>query len=198
MDTRFNTPAIRVSSVFVSENWAVTQLEELAFKYTWRINNFALIKLKEDGYINSPILWPSGNKSFELKFSLHLSNRNMQFYLNYRSNDQVHINYLVAVGPNKFNDTETLEKNKSVRLFYIEDDLDIFKNYGNLTIYCEIHALYKIVQNSGKKLDQCTSMQTKSVESKLSSNLLDLLENEKFSDITIIVENNEIRAHKNI
>lgn len=64
---------------------------------------------------------------------------------------------------------------------------------AELTILCEVGEM-EVVNTSG----QPQIMQRNAIGGKLSKDLGNLLDNEKFSDVTLVVSGLEVKAHKNI
>lgn len=197
----------RLISAIYYESWSVTQFEELKLKHTWMIHNFELITLQDQSksIIRSSDFWPPGNESFKWYLQLNpQSTRDssyMSFFLLHNNNDTVHINYTLSMGTTKqlFSYTFVGKKGWGEGNFIKRNEA--FKSClpnGTLIVNCEIRSISKVVQASGKNLVQSTSMKDQTARDKLAKDLLTILEDEKYSDITIVIGEHEIRAHKYI
>ncbi|KAL9888051.1 protein roadkill-like isoform 1-T1 [Glossina fuscipes fuscipes] len=95
-----------------------------------------------------------------------------------------------TIGPLRQDDFKTITEGSD----YTKAPLNINNLFETeLTIRCEIDEM-DFVNTSG----QSKIMQRKVTDTKLSKDLGNLLENGKFSDVTLVVCNLEVKAHKNI
>ncbi|XP_031787346.1 speckle-type POZ protein B [Nasonia vitripennis] len=122
----------------------------------------------------------------------------MSLYLFHKNADTVHVNYALSIGSVKEETSYTFKGmiGRGWTRFIKRDEA--FKSCqpnGTLIINCEIHAISNVVESSGSNVDQC-STRDETLRSKISDDFLTLLENEKFSDITIKLGYHEIGAHK--
>ncbi|XP_016841032.1 TD and POZ domain-containing protein 5 [Nasonia vitripennis] len=151
--------------------------------------------------------WPKGNESFKWDLQLFPQSRKdstyMELYLNHRNIDTVNVNFTLNIGSEKINEVSyTFEGIIGLGWSkFIKRD-EAFKSClpdGNLIINCEIRAIPKTVEVSGQtSSSQQVSINNQTYSRKMADDFFNLLEDENFSDITIVVEQNEIRAHKAI
>ncbi|OXU26477.1 hypothetical protein TSAR_009240 [Trichomalopsis sarcophagae] len=194
----------RVNGVTYSETWSVTQFEVLNLKYAWMINNFKSITLNDlSDSIYSPEFWPSGNEDFKwrLKLSPESSEDStyMSLFLSHVNYDTVHVNYTLSIGSVKGETSYTFEGFNGLGWETFIERNKAFNSCqpnGTLIINCEIHAISSIIETSGMDTDHYASIKNQTFEKKLSDELVSLLDDEKYSDVTITIEDNEIEAHK--
>lgn len=193
-------------SAIVSENWGVTQFQELNLKYTWMIDNFRLTALKEENStIFSPDFWPPGNENFKWSIGLGLQSKDdpsyMSLYLYHRYSDNITVSFTVTLGskskPKSFTQTFDGKMGYGWPAFSTRNEIfDSCLSNKTLIINCEISTISNVIEASGTFSNQCISINNQKPKKKLSDDLMKLLENDEFSDVTIIIEDNEIQAHK--
>lgn len=201
---------IIISSKFISaiysETWSVTQFEELKIKHKWMINNFDLVNLQEPhSFLNSQGFWPPENQSFKWYLSLYpQSGKDRSYiglYLQHNQSDIVHVNYKLSIGSQTDGTSGTFRGISGwgfPTFIKRQKALKSCLPNGTLIINCEIRAISKIVETSGTNLNQDTGMKKQTTRGKLAHDLSSLLENKKFSDITIVLGETKIQAHKAI
>lgn len=193
-------------SVNSYSEFGVTDIKDrnLKLQYTWLISNFALSTLWDDEsfFLQSPDFWPPGNESFKWFLQVYPARPAMSLYLENKNKNTVTVNYKLSLGSQKIQRIETFTRGNTYdgsRTFISRTAaLGSCLPNGTLIINCEISTLTEIAVSSRTNVDPYNSMKNQTLKNNLADELLTLLEDEKFSDITIVVGENEIRAHKNI
>ncbi|XP_031787262.1 speckle-type POZ protein B [Nasonia vitripennis] len=192
-----------VSSDTYSE-FGVTNIKEsskLTLQYTWMIHNFKLSTKPDNDtfFLQSPEFGPPGNESFKWFLRLYPAKSSVGIYLIKNSSSTIAVNDTFTIGSKKKSYVDTFKGTKPEGWPTFMDRSVAINSClpnGSLVVKCEISTLSNIVASTEINVDPYSSTKNKVNKSKLPDELLTLLEDEKFSDITILLDDNEIRAHR--
>lgn len=211
---RVPSPSLTDSSPV--ENWCYTQLKVSKFSYMWTISNFSFCR-EEMGEVLKSSVFSTGNND-KLKWCLRVNPKG----LDEESKDYISL-YLLLVTSNKAEvwakfkfsilnarreETKAMESQKAYRFVpgkdwgfkkFIRRDFLLDETNGllpddKLTIFCEVNVLADCVNVSG----QMNSAQFRVPNCKLAQDLGVLLEDQKLTDVVLVVGTKEFRAHKAI
>lgn len=183
-------------STLTSQKWGTTTLELETLKYVWTIQNFNASRLSNQNFLISPEFWAAHQPEYKWRLQLHRDGDFLSIYLQSRTNARAKVRYTISM------DTFT----RSNLYVFGFDGTDGFsraihatkatKGYDDtVVVKCEVERLIG-EKNSTR---QCQgSISKKSAESELIDDFETLLDQEIFSDVTLVIDNNEIRAHKAI
>nr|XP_036674570.1 protein roadkill isoform X3 [Drosophila suzukii] len=215
--SRVPSPPLPEVNTPVAENWCYTQVKVVKFSYMWTINNFSFCR-EEMGEVLKSSTFSAGAND-KLKWCLRVNPKG----LDEESKDYLSL-YLLLVSCNKSEvrakfkfsilnakreETKAMESQryslpfvqgkdwgfkKFIRRDFLLDEANGLLPEDKLTIFCEVSVVADSVNISG----QSNIVQFKVPECKLSEDLGNLFDNEKFSDVTLSVGGREFQAHKAI
>ncbi|XP_017117291.1 protein roadkill isoform X1 [Drosophila elegans] len=214
--SRVPSPPLPEVNTPVAENWCYTQVKVVKFSYMWTINNFSFCR-EEMGEVLKSSTFSAGAND-KLKWCLRVNPKG----LDEESKDYLSL-YLLLVSCNKSEvrakfkfsilnakreETKAMESQRAYRFVqgkdwgfkkfirrdFLLDEANGLLPEDKLTIFCEVSVVADSVNISG----QSNIVQFKVPECKLSEDLGNLFDNEKFSDVTLSVGGREFQAHKAI
>ncbi|XP_073840704.1 BTB/POZ and MATH domain-containing protein rdx isoform X1 [Musca autumnalis] len=214
--SRVPSPPLPEVNTPVAENWCYTQVKVVKFSYMWTINNFSFCR-EEMGEVLKSSTFSAGAND-KLKWCLRVNPKG----LDEESKDYLSL-YLLLVSCNKSEvrakfkfsilnakreETKAMESQRAYRFVqgkdwgfkkfirrdFLLDEANGLLPEDKLTIFCEVSVVADSVNISG----QSNIVQFKVPECKLSEDLGNLFDNEKFSDVTLAVGGREFQAHKAI
>ncbi|XP_017846574.1 protein roadkill isoform X1 [Drosophila busckii] len=214
--SRVPSPPLPEVNTPVAENWCYTQVKVVKFSYMWTINNFSFCR-EEMGEVLKSSTFSAGAND-KLKWCLRVNPKG----LDEESKDYLSL-YLLLVSCNKSEvrakfkfsilnakreETKAMESQRAYRFVqgkdwgfkkfirrdFLLDEANGLLPEDKLTIFCEVSVVADSVNISG----QSNIVQFKVPECKLSDDLGNLFDNEKFSDVTLSVGGREFQAHKAI
>ncbi|CAO1427941.1 unnamed protein product [Diamesa serratosioi] len=214
--SRVPSPPLPEVNTPVAENWCYTQVKVVKFSYMWTINNFSFCR-EEMGEVLKSSTFSAGAND-KLKWCLRVNPKG----LDEESKDYLSL-YLLLVSCNKSEvrakfkfsilnakreETKAMESQRAYRFVqgkdwgfkkfirrdFLLDEANGLLPEDKLTIFCEVSVVADSVNISG----QSNIIQFKVPECKLSEDLGNLFDNEKFSDVTLSVGGREFQAHKAI
>lgn len=200
----------------VAESWCYTQIKVIKFSYMWTINNFSFCREEMGEVLKSSTF--SAGASDKLKWCLRVNPKG----LDEESKDYLSL-YLLLVSCNKSEvrakfkfsilnakreETKAMESQRAYRFVqgkdwgfkkFIRRDFLLDEANGllpddKLTLYCEVSVVADSVNFPG----QNNATQFKVPDCKLSDDLSQLFESQKFSDVILSVGKLEFYAHKAI
>ncbi|XP_065369163.1 protein roadkill-like [Calliphora vicina] len=192
------------STLPVAQKWAYKEQKMEKVNYVWTKNIFTDY-FHDRNFSDSPVFSADGNKTvWQLRLGNHEVYRGMFFiniFLKFAQEKEVTaiFKYSVVNGKHeKLNldsrEAHRIEKgNFSKAPFLIPSDF-LFKNQlhvEKITIFCDIFDVGDCVNTSGQPSIEVA-------DSKLSEDFSKLLDDEKFTDVTLVVDGHECRAHKAI
>ncbi|XP_054721492.1 protein roadkill-like [Uloborus diversus] len=213
---RGTTPPPQEVSVPMAENWCYTQVKVVKFSYMWTINNFSYSR-EEMGEVLKSSSFSAGAND-KLKWCLRVNPKG----LDEESKEYLSL-YLLLVSCNKSEvrakfkfsilnarreETKAMESQRAYRFVqgkdwgfkkFIRRDFLLDEANGllpddKLTLYCEVSIVADSVNISG----QTCAIQFKVPECRLSEDVGELFESQKFSDVILSVGGREFYAHKAI
>ncbi|XP_055842804.1 protein roadkill-like [Episyrphus balteatus] len=191
------------ATTLVVENWCKTSSRVIKFNFTWTIENFSFIEHKTGETISSSLF--SAGDNHESKWFLQLypkgecedSQDYLALYLHLGSGPPNKLKVLARFngpGVRNFLPVKTWGYKKFASRDFLLDPNNEVLSDDKLIIFCEVFALSDRENISGQKsIDQFEIPKCK-----LASDLSNLLENKKFSDVTLVVDKHEFSAHKTI
>ncbi|XP_055324032.1 protein roadkill isoform X1 [Sitodiplosis mosellana] len=214
--SRVPSPPLPEVNTPVAENWCYTQVKVVKFSYMWTINNFSFCR-EEMGEVLKSSTFSAGAND-KLKWCLRVNPKG----LDEESKDYLSL-YLLLVSCNKSEvrakfkfsilnakreETKAMESQRAYRFVqgkdwgfkkfirrdFLLDEANGLLPEDKLTIFCEVSVVADSVNISG----QSNIIQFKVPECKLSEDLGNLFDNERFSDVTLAVGGREFQAHKAI
>ncbi|XP_016841031.1 speckle-type POZ protein B [Nasonia vitripennis] len=194
--------ASSVNCAIISESWSSTKFEELILNHTCIVNNFDQIYTLE--YINSPEFWPPNYENFKWYIRLYpCQEGHILFQLYHNESSTVNVNYTLSVGFVVRTDSNVFRGVDFRSFSHFMSRQEVFNHIqpnGDLLINCEIRKPIKVLisTGSGRTIDSYTSANNQTCTSKIHNELANLLEDEKYGNVTIVIEGNKIRAHRNI
>lgn len=197
-----------------AENWCFTQVKVVKFSYMWTINNFSFCR-EEMGEVLKSSAFSAGAND-KLKWCLRVNPKG----LDEESKDYLSL-YLLLVACNKQEvrakfkfsilnakreETKAMESQRAYRFVqgkdwgfkkFIRRDFLLDEANGllpddKLTLYCEV----SVVADSVNVYGQSNQVQFRVPECRLSDDLGQLFESQRFSDVTLAVGGREFQAHK--
>lgn len=209
-------PPTAEASTPSAESWCYTQVKVIKFSYMWTINNFSYCR-EEMGEVLKSSTFSAGAND-KLKWCLRVNPKG----LDEESKDYLSL-YLLLVSCNKTEvrakfkfsilnakreETKAMESQRAYRFVqgkdwgfkkFIRRDFLLDEANGllpddKLTLYCEVSVVADSVNISG----QNNAIQFKVPDCKLSEDLSQLLDTQKFSDVILAVNGREFFAHKAI
>lgn len=207
-------PTSNENSQPTAENWCFTQVKVVKFSYMWTINNFSFCR-EEMGEVLKSSTFSAGAND-KLKWCLRVNPKG----LDEESKDYLSL-YLLLVACNKQEvrakfkfsilnakreETKAMESQRAYRFVqgkdwgfkkFIRRDFLLDEANGllpddKLTLFCEV----SVVADSVNIYGQSNQVQFKVPECRLSDDLGQLFESQRFSDVTLSVGGREFQAHK--
>ena len=201
----------------VAENWCYTRVKVDTFTYIWTINNFSLRHEGVGERLNSSEFSSSGNDMLKWCLRAYPSgvdaqNRNfVSVYLSLVScNDRevwAKVKFAI-INDKREEDNERQEPQpykfvkgiswgyaKFIKRDFLLDESNGLLPDDTLTLFCEVAVVSDSENVSGQSNN---AVQLKVPECRLSEDLGSLLENERFTDVTLYVRGKEFHAHKAI
>ncbi|XP_055678847.1 protein roadkill isoform X1 [Lutzomyia longipalpis] len=214
--SRVPSPPLPEVNTPVAENWCYTQVKVVKFSYMWTINNFSFCR-EEMGEVLKSSTFSAGAND-KLKWCLRVNPKG----LDEESKDYLSL-YLLLVSCNKSEvrakfkfsilnakreETKAMESQRAYRFVqgkdwgfkkfirrdFLLDEANGLLPEDKLTIFCEVSVVADSVNISG----QSNITQFKVPECKLSEDLGNLFDSERFSDVTLAVGGREFQTHKAI
>lgn len=217
MPMRVPSPSLNeASSSPAVENWCFTQLKVSKFSFMWTINNFSFCR-EEMGEVLKSSVFSAGTND-KLKWCLRINPKG----LDEESKDYISL-YLLLMASNKSEvrakfkfsilnaqreETKAMESQRAYRFVqgkdwgfkkFIRRDFLLDESNGllpddKLTIFCEVSVLADCVNVSG----QSNAVQFRVPKCRLSHDFGMLLDDQKLTDVVLVVDGKEFRAHKAI
>ncbi|KAG8184549.1 hypothetical protein JTE90_012638 [Oedothorax gibbosus] len=169
----------------MAESWCYTQVKVVKFSYMWTINNFSFSR-EEMGEVLKSSTFSAGTND-KLKWCLRVNPKGLDEEKGkkpklWKANELIDL-YKAKIGLQKF-----------IRRDFLLDETNGLLPEDKLTLYCEVSVVADSVNISG----QTCAIQFKVPECRLSDDIGELFENQKFSDVILSVEGKEFCVHKAI
>ncbi|CAG0892273.1 unnamed protein product [Cyprideis torosa] len=200
----------------MAENWCYTQVKVIKFSYMWTINNFSFCR-EEMGEVLKSSTFSAGSND-KLRWCLRVNPKG----LDDESKDYLSL-YLLLVSCNKAEvrakfkfsilnakreATKAMESQRAYRFVqgkdwgfkkfirrdFLFDEANGLLPDDKLTLYCEVSVVADSVNIHG----QSNAVQFRVPECRLSEDLGQLFEDQRFCDITLLIGGKEFPAHKAI
>lgn len=200
----------------VAENWCYTQVKVVKFSYMWTINNFSYCREEMGETLKSSMF--SAGENDKMKWCLRVNPKG----LDEESKDYLSL-YLLLLACNKSEvrakfkfsilnanreETKAMESQRAYRFVqgkdwgfkkfirrdFLMDEVNGLLPNDTLTLFCEVSVVADSINVSGSSTQSAVKVQ----ECNLSCQLGNLLDTGLLSDVSLLADGQEYKAHKAI
>ena len=204
-------------NTIVAENWCLTQIKVIKFSYMWTISNFSFCR-EEMGEVLKSSTFSAGTND-KLKWLLRINPKGLdeesKDYLSLylllhkcETKGEVRAKFKFSILNAKREEVKIMESQRAYRFVagkdwgfkkFVKRDLLLDESSGllpddKLTIYCEVNVVTEAKEYSG----QVSPFQSRVPTCRLPEDLEDIFKSQEFSDVTIVANEREFKAHKAI